>query len=174
VTIPARGLTKFLFVEYIHITSSPTARCCLVPPAVGRRCAPTRGRRPKGRPTGGRTEQASNIARGTPGDRRTCGYRTSDPVRHRAASAPRGAEVRGSVTTPASRAPSDFHPEPRRERRKTKGRRPAPESFKPPGREALASVPLASEDSQIGVRMRVCLYKQDRTHPGSSRRSGVA
>ena len=31
----------------------------------------------------------------------------------------------------------------------------------------LASVPLASEDSQIGVRMRVCLYGQDRTHPGS-------
>ena len=31
-----------------------------------------------------------------------------------------------------------------------------------------ASVPLASEDSQIGVRMRVCLYGQDRTHPGSS------
>jgi hypothetical protein len=33
---------------------------------------------------------------------------------------------------------------------------------------AEASVPLASEDSQIGVRMRVCLYGQDRTHPGSS------
>jgi hypothetical protein len=37
---------------------------------------------------------------------------------------------------------------------------------------ALASLPyrvlLASEDSQIGVRMRVCLYGQDRTHPGSS------
>jgi hypothetical protein len=33
---------------------------------------------------------------------------------------------------------------------------------------ANASVPLASEDSQIGVRMRVCLYGQDRTHPGSS------
>ena len=30
-----------------------------------------------------------------------------------------------------------------------------------------SSVPLASEDSQIGVRMRVCLYGQDRTHPGS-------
>ena len=30
------------------------------------------------------------------------------------------------------------------------------------------SVPLASEDSQIGARMRVCLYGQDRTHPGSS------
>jgi hypothetical protein len=30
------------------------------------------------------------------------------------------------------------------------------------------SVPLASKDSQIGVRMRVCLYGQDRTHPGSS------
>ena len=34
----------------------------------------------------------------------------------------------------------------------------------------LASVPLASEDSQIGVRMRVCLYGQDRTHPGSFER----
>jgi len=31
-----------------------------------------------------------------------------------------------------------------------------------------SSVLLASEDSQIGVRMRVCLYGQDRTHPGSS------
>jgi hypothetical protein len=31
-----------------------------------------------------------------------------------------------------------------------------------------SSVPLASEDSQIGVRMRVCLYGQDRTYPGSS------
>jgi putative tryptophan/tyrosine transport system substrate-binding protein len=31
-----------------------------------------------------------------------------------------------------------------------------------------AIVPLASEDSQIGVRMRVCLYGQDRTYPGSS------
>jgi hypothetical protein len=30
------------------------------------------------------------------------------------------------------------------------------------------SLPLASEDSQIGVRMRVCQYGQDRTHPGSS------
>ena len=30
------------------------------------------------------------------------------------------------------------------------------------------SVLLASEDSQIGVRMRVCPYGQDRTHPGSS------
>src|ERR1035437_4747482 len=38
----------------------------------------------------------------------------------------------------------------------------------------LPSVPLASEDSQIGVRMRGCLYGQDRTHPGSSRRSGAA
>jgi regulator of protease activity HflC (stomatin/prohibitin superfamily) len=33
---------------------------------------------------------------------------------------------------------------------------------------AATSVPLAPEDSQIGVRMRVCLYGQDRTHPGSS------
>ena len=31
----------------------------------------------------------------------------------------------------------------------------------------FASVPLASEDSQIGVRMRVCLYGQDRTHRSS-------
>src|SRR5258706_3779067 len=37
-----------------------------------------------------------------------------------------------------------------------------------------ASVLLASEDSQIGVRMRVCLYGQDRTHRSSSRRSGAA
>jgi len=36
------------------------------------------------------------------------------------------------------------------------------------------SVLLASEDSQIGVRMRVCLYGQDRTHRSSSRRSGAA
>src|SRR5712672_4720737 len=39
---------------------------------------------------------------------------------------------------------------------------------------ASASVLLASEDSQIGVRMRVCLYGQDRTHRSSSRRSGAA
>jgi hypothetical protein len=32
----------------------------------------------------------------------------------------------------------------------------------------LPSVLLASEDSQIGVRMRVCLYGQDRTHRSSS------
>jgi hypothetical protein len=31
-----------------------------------------------------------------------------------------------------------------------------------------ASVPLASEDSQIGVRMRVCRYGQDRAHPSCS------
>ena len=31
-----------------------------------------------------------------------------------------------------------------------------------------ASVPLVSEDSQIGVMMRVCLYGQDRTYSGSS------
>jgi hypothetical protein len=37
-----------------------------------------------------------------------------------------------------------------------------------------ASVPLASEDSQVGVRMRVCLDGQDRTHPGFSRGSGAA
>jgi hypothetical protein len=36
------------------------------------------------------------------------------------------------------------------------------------GNPQAASVPLASEDSQIGVRMRVCLYGQDRTYPGSS------
>jgi ATP-dependent DNA ligase len=30
------------------------------------------------------------------------------------------------------------------------------------------SVPLASEDSQIGVRMRVCRYGQDRAHPSCS------
>jgi hypothetical protein len=34
--------------------------------------------------------------------------------------------------------------------------------------ERVTSVPLASEDSQIGVGMRVCLYGQDRTYPGSS------
>src|SRR6266566_5225344 len=39
---------------------------------------------------------------------------------------------------------------------------------------AHASVLLASEDSQIGVRMRVCLYGQDRTHRSSCRRSGAA
>jgi enoyl-CoA hydratase/carnithine racemase len=33
---------------------------------------------------------------------------------------------------------------------------------------AHASVPLASEDSQIGVRMRVCRYGQDRAHPSCS------
>ena len=40
----------------------------------------------------------------------------------------------------------------------------------PPGSRTWChpSVPLASEDSQIGVRMRVCLYGQDRTYPGSS------
>jgi quinol monooxygenase YgiN len=32
----------------------------------------------------------------------------------------------------------------------------------------LTSVPLASEDSQIGVRMRVCRYGQDRAHPSCS------
>ena len=32
----------------------------------------------------------------------------------------------------------------------------------------IASVPLASEDSQIGVRMRVCRYGQDRAHPSCS------
>jgi hypothetical protein len=32
----------------------------------------------------------------------------------------------------------------------------------------VASVPLASEDSQIGVRMRVCRYGQDRAHPSCS------
>src|SRR5258706_8973198 len=40
--------------------------------------------------------------------------------------------------------------------------------------QSAASVLLASEDSQIGVRMRVCLYGQDRTHRSSSRRSGAA
>jgi hypothetical protein len=34
--------------------------------------------------------------------------------------------------------------------------------------DLLASVPLASEDSQIGVRMRVCRYGQDRAHPSCS------
>src|SRR5258706_6562619 len=46
-----------------------------------------------------------------------------------------------------------------------------------PGGVTRASTPsflLASEDSQIGVRMRVCLYGQDRTHRSSSRRSGAA
>ena len=35
-----------------------------------------------------------------------------------------------------------------------------------PGKEPI--VPLASEDSQIGVRMRVCRYGQDRAHPSCS------
>ncbi len=51
--------------------------------------------------TGGPTEQASNTARGTPDDRRTCGSKPS-----RQASVSRGAEVRGSNVTPAFRAPS--------------------------------------------------------------------
>ena len=38
----------------------------------------------------------------------------------------------------------------------------------PPDFDPATSVPLASEDSQIGVRMRVCLYGQVRTYPGSS------
>src|SRR6266404_6063680 len=45
---------------------------------------------------------------------------------------------------------------------------------RPLEKSATASVLLASEDSQIGVRMRVCLYGQDRTHRSSSRRSGAA
>ncbi|MFZ1212251.1 MAG: hypothetical protein WAO13_02510, partial [Pseudolabrys sp.] len=36
------------------------------------------------------------------------------------------------------------------------------------GKGLIASVPLASEDSQIGVRMRVCRYGQDRAHPSCS------
>jgi hypothetical protein len=155
-------------------TAVPTARCCLVPPAVGRRWAPTRGRRLKGQPTGGRTEQASNIARGTPGDRRTCGYRTPGPVRHRAASAPRGAEVPGSEQTglrslrtldcdrPRRPAPPRIFV--RAAKGKTKGRRPATENSKPPGRGALARsfsvvCPLSSDSS---------------TSRGSARRSSAA
>src|SRR5215207_10025889 len=73
-----------------------------VPPAVDRR--PTRkGRRLKGKSTGGRTEQASNTARGTPGS-----------------PAPRGDDLlctpttlcvhrlRGALGFPAFRAPSSF------------------------------------------------------------------
>jgi hypothetical protein len=36
------------------------------------------------------------------------------------------------------------------------------------GPRGTTSVPLASEDSQIGVRMRVCRYGQDRAHPSCS------
>ena len=39
---------------------------------------------------------------------RTCGYQTEGPVRGRAASAPRGAEARGSDLDPASPSPSRF------------------------------------------------------------------
>ena len=54
----------------------------------------------KTQPTGGHAEQASNAARGTPEKRRTCGTDI------RTAFVPRGAKVRGSFGTPASRATS--------------------------------------------------------------------
>src|SRR5439155_20922760 len=62
-----------------------------------------------------------NTARGTPKVRWTCGRQRrvshrcharlipgTGPVRGRVALVPRGAKVRGSIATPASRAPSDF------------------------------------------------------------------
>ena len=52
--------------------------------------------------TGGHAEQASNAARGTPEKRRTCGTDI------RTAFVPRGAKVRGSFGTPASRATLTF------------------------------------------------------------------
>src|SRR5437016_3994115 len=69
-----------------------------------------------------------NTARGTPGDgglavatlRKVAGPGwklapklrvRAGPVRGRVALVPRGAKVRGSIATPASRAPSDFFPE---------------------------------------------------------------
>ena len=80
-----------------------------LPQAVGRRWkrrtakADESNRSLKGSPTGGHAEQASNTARGTPGNRRTCGS-----ISTRQASVSRGAEARGSFGTPAFRAPSDF------------------------------------------------------------------
>jgi hypothetical protein len=67
-----------------------------VPPAVDRR--PTRkGRRLKGKSTGGRTEQASNTARGTPGNRRTSQRLGGAGLqRRRPAPAPRGTGACGS------------------------------------------------------------------------------
>ncbi len=65
----------------------------------------------KGQSTGGRTEQASNIARGTPGSSVTCGIALSDSIsceRCRPAPEPRGFGVRGSRNDPASRAPPCF------------------------------------------------------------------
>ena len=51
--------------------------------------------------TGGHTEQASNTARGTPDDRRTCGANLLGKLL-----VSRDAEARGSIVTPAFRAPS--------------------------------------------------------------------
>ena len=66
--------------------------------------------------TGGHTEQASNTARGTPDDRRTCGAaglrsaaraeRPNRPARDRAVLVSRDIKARGSIVTPAFRAPS--------------------------------------------------------------------
>src|SRR5204863_43606 len=61
----------------------------------------------KGKSTGGRAEQASNIARGTPEKWRTCGFDNPSGAffeKHRSASVSREAEARGSLRTPAFRA----------------------------------------------------------------------
>ena len=101
--------------------------CCVItrarrstPKAVGRVSFGAHHAREilKGQPSGGHAEQASNTARGTPEKRRTCGAtgdqpvaraeRPNRPARDRAASVSRDAEARGSIVTPAFRAPSLF------------------------------------------------------------------
>jgi hypothetical protein len=78
--------------------------------AVDRRPSRKRGR-PKGQSTGGRAEQASNIARGTPENWRTCGYDNPDGASSKSVVLPVSRErcrSRGSVDDPASRAPFQF------------------------------------------------------------------
>ena len=104
-------------------TAEPTARCCSAPTAVGRRCTRTKkGTAPeRSAHRGSCGASLKNTARGTPKVRRTCGWQRrfrsslprpvdpgTGPVRGRVALVPRGAKVRGSLATPASRAPSDF------------------------------------------------------------------
>ena len=122
----------------------------VVPTAVGRRCTRTKkGTAPeRSAHRGSCGASLKNTARGTPKVRRTCGWQRrfrsslprpvdpgTGPVRGRVALVPRGAKVRGSLATPASRAPSDvFWGDAQTIRRRA---RPAP-FCKNPGRAALA------------------------------------
>ena len=149
-------------------TAEPTARCCSAPTAVGRRCTRTKkGTVPERSahrgscgaslqtPRAGR-RRFGGLAVGSAAFAIRCRARLirAGPVRGRVALVPRGAKVRGSLATSASRAPSDSSGA---TRKRWEGRRPPAPVAKNPGQRSVGYFlrpPLPGGGTPAGAKRR--------------------